>query len=201
MALPRRALGSCATLLRQRSTAAVRTGYARHSLQTIRTRGYASGGHEAKKSSDLPWLFGAIAVTAPILWYIGIYTPDPNAHHEDHGSESHEESKEDESESDAKSESKDDSSSEGGEDTPASSDDEGEKGDKDDAQVNKTAGSQNTTSGKQEGLSNADTKHSTAAEDETSKSPKPEGGAESAKAKGTVKVEREPAEKTQKKEN
>jgi len=52
--------------------------------------------------------------------------------------------------------------------------------------TSKPAGSQNTQSGKQEGLSNTDTKHSTDITNDKSKSKKGEGVPESAKAKGTV---------------
>ena len=44
----------------------------------------------------------------------------------------------------------------------------------------------NTQSGKQEGLSNTDTKHSTNIADDPEKSKKGEGAPETAKSKGTV---------------
>ena len=44
----------------------------------------------------------------------------------------------------------------------------------------------NTQSGKQEGLSNTDTKHSTNIADDPGKSKKGEGSPETAKSKGTV---------------
>lgn len=50
----------------------------------------------------------------------------------------------------------------------------------------KTPGGRNTQSGKQEGLSNTDTKHSTNIESDPEKSKKGEGAPETAKSKGTV---------------
>ena len=78
-------------------------------------------------------LLGSVAITAPCLWYIGIYTPDPNAHHGDHGDhgegEEHEEHEEESKDggSDAESQGSEDSGSDEGkadDDTPPSSDDE-----------------------------------------------------------------------------
>jgi len=54
--------------------------------------------------------------------------------------------------------------------------------------------SSNETSGKQEGLSNADTHHSTAVSKDETKSKKGEGVAETAKLKGTVSTDRPGAE-------
>ena len=54
----------------------------------------------------------------------------------------------------------------------------------------KEAKSQNETSGKQEGVSNTDTKHSTQIDDKEDKSKKGEGVAETAKLKGTVSSDR-----------
>jgi len=54
----------------------------------------------------------------------------------------------------------------------------------------KTPGDESTTSGKQEGLSNTDTKHSTDPQNDSDISNKAEGGPESAKLKGTVDPER-----------
>jgi hypothetical protein len=48
------------------------------------------------------------------------------------------------------------------------------------------AGSQNTQSGKQEGLTNTDTKHSTDIGSDSEKSTKGDGTPETAKSKGTV---------------
>lgn len=57
------------------------------------------------------------------------------------------------------------------------------------------AGSTNTQSGKQEGLSNTDTKHSTDTTNDPSKSKKAEGGPDTAKVKGTVDPKRPQPEK------
>jgi hypothetical protein len=56
----------------------------------------------------------------------------------------------------------------------------------DEAAASKPAGGKNTQSGKQEGLSNTDTKHSTDIENNPDKSKKGEGAPETAKVKGTV---------------
>jgi len=61
---------------------------------------------------------------------------------------------------------------------------------KDKAASSKEAGSQNTQSGKQEGLSNTDTKHSIDVTHDSEKSKKGEGIPESSKSKGTVDVNR-----------
>ncbi|RDW94625.1 hypothetical protein BP5796_00388 [Coleophoma crateriformis] len=86
-------------------------------------------------------------------------------------------------------------------DTPDTSDDEEEKSapdakgseetdaseePKDKPAASKPAGSENTQSGKQEGLSNTDTKHSTDVTENPEKSTKSEGEPETAKLKGTV---------------
>lgn len=54
------------------------------------------------------------------------------------------------------------------------------------AAASKTPGGHNTQSGKQEGLSNTDTKHSTDIGNDPEKSKKGDGMPETAKAKGTV---------------
>ncbi|KAL5385162.1 hypothetical protein DPSP01_004972 [Paraphaeosphaeria sporulosa] len=61
----------------------------------------------------------------------------------------------------------------------------------------KPSGDSTDTSGKQEGLSNADTKHTSAIHDDPEKSKKGEGVAETAKLKGTVSTERPGAESDQ----
>ena len=58
------------------------------------------------------------------------------------------------------------------------------------AAASKKAGDKSTQSGKQEGLSNTDTKHSTDIQNDPEKSKKGEGSPETAKSKGTVKVDR-----------
>ena len=59
-----------------------------------------------------------------------------------------------------------------------------------DSASSKPAGGKNTQSGKQEGLSNTDTKHSTDITNDSSKSKKGEGSPETAKSKGTVDPQR-----------
>lgn len=54
------------------------------------------------------------------------------------------------------------------------------------AVLSKEAGNQNTQSGKQEGLTNTDTKHSYDITNDPTKSKKAEGGPDTAKLKGTV---------------
>ncbi|PMD46133.1 hypothetical protein L207DRAFT_507072 [Hyaloscypha variabilis F] len=119
--------------------------------------------------------------------------------------------KEEESEKSEDSDSEDDKK----DDTPDTSDDEGEDDDNntktakpdakggikkksesknaikagdtvDKAATSKPAGGKNTQSGKQEGLSNTDTKHSTDIASDPSKSSKGEGTPETGKAKGSV---------------
>lgn len=62
--------------------------------------------------------------------------------------------------------------------------------DKDLAAASKPAGGQGTQSGKQEGLSNTDTKYSTNIADDPDKSTKGEGSPETSKSKGTVDPQR-----------
>ncbi|MCJ1308933.1 hypothetical protein MMC25_002588 [Agyrium rufum] len=64
---------------------------------------------------------------------------------------------------------------------------EDQKADKGDAPATaKTPGNDNTISGKQEGISNTDTKHSTDIANDPDKSKKAEGGPDTAKVKGSV---------------
>lgn len=69
------------------------------------------------------------------------------------------------------------------------------KNDDSQASPSKEAGSKNTQTGKQEGLTNTDTKHSTDIGNDPSKSKKAEGGPDTAKVKGTVDVNRKQPEK------
>jgi len=182
-------------------------------FRQIARRAYASGGHgSAKAGSDAPWAAGAVGVTVPACWYLLSNAPDTSHGHDDHGDahgeshgEEHEEAPKDEGEgekSDDTEEKGDGSEDEKDTDTPDTSEDEGEgdgkgkplgeaadpRGDdpKDKAATSKPAGSQNTQSGKQEGLSNTDTKHSTDITSNPEKSKKGEGVPETGKAKGTV---------------
>lgn len=192
------------------------------SFQRTARRGYASAsdvaGEVAKKaSSDLPWLAAGLVITVPSVYYI-LSSIETGGHHaEGHGEEHHAEGEEDESESkdepqakeeesksedsEDKAESKDSEEKEepkdSGDEKPAddkSEDKKDDKSDKPDAQKEPVKGG---ISGKQEGLSNADTHHSTDTHD-GSKSTKGEGVAETAKLKGTVQSDRPGAESEQK---
>ncbi|KAI9867834.1 MAG: hypothetical protein M1813_007656 [Trichoglossum hirsutum] len=117
------------SLLRSSAIRTSRAGSARQWGQTGR-REYASGGHGAKNSSsDLPWLIGSIAITAPSSYWLLQQGPD-KAHHHDSHSEKHE--GEHEGEPDAKGKSEDttkgesDRGDESKQDTPDTSDDETE---------------------------------------------------------------------------
>lgn len=77
--------------------------------------------------------------------------------------------------------------------------DEGEPGTlKDKGKTSKKALDRNHQSGKQEGISNTDTKHSTEIDKMPDKSKKAEGGPETAKVKGTVRTDRPPPEQINK---
>ncbi|TAQ89583.1 hypothetical protein B7494_g2086 [Chlorociboria aeruginascens] len=200
---------------------AVRPTTARPQLfRQVARRGYASGGHEAKAGGDAVWAAGAIAVTVPTCWYILSSTPD-NSHghkgHDDHAGDhgklhDDKEGEKNEEKSEEESDNKDGKDSEKSEDsgseddtkeseTPDTSDDEGEESDKskpkDEAAPVKPAGSQNTQSGKQEGISNTDTHHPSDPDNSPNMSKKAEG-TETAKAKGTVDPKRPQPEKEKK---
>lgn len=97
---------------------------------------------------------------------------------EDSKDESKEEPKKDES---PKEESKEEAPKE---DSKSDTDAKGSAKDK--PAASKEALSQNQTSGKQQGLSNTDTKHSTDVDNDPSKSKKSEGSVDTAKSKGTI---------------
>ncbi|KAF9629222.1 hypothetical protein BFW01_g10425 [Lasiodiplodia theobromae] len=61
--------------------------------------------------------------------------------------------------------------------------------------------SQNQTSGKQQGVSNTDTRHSTDVDNDPSKSKKSEGGVDTAKSKGTISPNRPADEENEKSES
>ncbi|KAF2808997.1 uncharacterized protein BDZ99DRAFT_477482 [Mytilinidion resinicola] len=152
-----------------------------------------------------------VVITVPSVYYI-LSSIETGGHHaEGHGEEHHAEGeKEDESESKDEPEVKEaEGKSEGSEDKAETKDSEekeepkdsgdekpadDKKEDKPDAQKEPVKGG---TSGKQEGISNADTHHSTDTHD-GSKSTKGEGVAETAKLKGTVQADRPGAESEQK---
>ncbi|EXJ84152.1 hypothetical protein A1O3_04819 [Capronia epimyces CBS 606.96] len=150
---------------------------ARTNLRAVGRRGYASE-HGAKKSSDIPWLIGSVAVTVPAATWLLSQGPKKSDHghgHEEHTEEPEEESKEgsEDKAEEAADEGAQDGASETSEgETPESSESEGEgevsekKGDKD---------AQKDESGASNPLL-----------DDDEKSKKPEGPAASAKITGTV---------------
>jgi len=75
----------------------------------------------------------------------------------------------------------------------------GEEEEADKPAASKPAGDQNTMSGKQEGLSNTDTKHSTDITNNPEKSTKGEGTPETSKSKGTVDPSRPQTENSEEK--
>ncbi|KAH7138772.1 hypothetical protein B0J11DRAFT_515255 [Dendryphion nanum] len=186
-------------------------------LQQTGRRTYASehGAHTATKKSDLPWLATAVAVTG--LGGFVIFTQDlshgeGHEGHDDHHAEKHEEHDEAEAPAEPKEEKED---KEEGEKDASSKQDKSEetkaekkedkKEDKkeekkeapsksDEPSAIKPSKSQNEQSGKQQGLDNDDTGHTSAPQDDPQKSKKGEGAAETAKLKGTVSTERPPAE-------
>ncbi|ORY15305.1 hypothetical protein BCR34DRAFT_478125 [Clohesyomyces aquaticus] len=161
-------------------------------LQQTGRRGYASpSGHGAEKTSDLPWAVGAVVTTAGGLWFV--LNQDLGGHGEEHGEHhaKHEEASDEADESDesgGKSKSPSDSKGDG-EENKGDSPDENDKSDPRGA-----PGGSGTTSGKQEGLSNTDTKHPSDGSGDASNSKKGEGVTETAKLKGTVSTDRPAAE-------
>ncbi|KAF2189083.1 hypothetical protein K469DRAFT_660088 [Zopfia rhizophila CBS 207.26] len=175
-------------------------------LQRNGCRTYASGhgAHDTAKKSDLPWIATALAVTVS-----GVYLVTQQdlghgeGHHDEHHDEKHEEAHEEEApdekeepeakEEESKPESKEDEPKEMSKgDDKRTEEKSPDKTDKPDP--GKQSKSQNETSGKQEGLSNTDTKHTHDVSKEPEKSKKGEGVAESAKLKGTVSTDRPQAE-------
>ncbi|KAH7083768.1 hypothetical protein FB567DRAFT_529887 [Paraphoma chrysanthemicola] len=188
--------------------------------RAVQRRMYASehGAHGEAKGSEVPWIAAAVAGTVGGLYFT--VTQDLGhgpGHDSDHHAEAHETHGKNEGEDE---DTADKSGSQGGpkdEVKSKSSDkpkDEGEKSgedkeagepkadENDKASPDKSdkpdargkAKSSNETSGKQEGLSNTDTHHSTDVSNLDDKSKKGEGVAETAKVKGTVSTERPPAE-------
>ncbi|KAI4954400.1 hypothetical protein J4E91_002113 [Alternaria rosae] len=192
--------------------------------RAVQRRTYASGhGPEGEaKSSDVPWM--AAAVVGTTLGLYVVVTQDTNHGAEHHplgdphgeggaektgtGSTVGEENKEDESEEETKDESKDESEDESKEE-PKSDQQNPEKptkenseekdsqspdqSDKPDPRKDETK-SQNEMSGKQKGLSNDNTHHTSQISKQEEKSKKGEGVAETAKLQGTVSTERPGAE-------
>ncbi|CBX96557.1 hypothetical protein IAQ61_005577 [Plenodomus lingam] len=192
--------------------------------RAVQRRTYASaheGGAHAK-TSDMPWAIGAVVGTAVGL-YIVVNQDTSGGHHEDHGddhAEKHheeeapaeDESTEEESKTDAEDDSKDDAKTETKDNSKDEKTDEsnedikgaaGNSEEKDNQSPDKSdiadprkaeTKSQNETSGKQRGLSNDDTHHTSQIAKQPEKSKKGEGVAESAKLQGTVSTDRPGAE-------
>lgn len=183
--------------------------------RAIQRRSYASAHGAESKKSDLPWAVSAVAATALGLYVV--VNQDTGAHgehhddaHEKHTEEAHEEESEEEEKPEEKSEEKsEDKSKDVSEDNSQAKDHKGsdskpedkkdqtstppDQSDKPESSSGPTK-SANEMSGKQEGLSNTDTKHSSKIDQHEEKSKKGEGVAESAKLKGTVSTERPGAE-------
>eukprot|EP01099_Mayorella_cantabrigiensis_P006569 TRINITY_DN5521_c0_g1_i1.p1 TRINITY_DN5521_c0_g1~~TRINITY_DN5521_c0_g1_i1.p1 ORF type:complete len:227 (+),score=37.49 TRINITY_DN5521_c0_g1_i1:139-819(+) len=126
---------------------------ARASLRSIGQRTYASG-HEAKKTSDLPWLIGSIAFTVPAASWLIAQAPETSDHghgHEDHKAkeeEAEEEPKEESSDSEEtkeedSEESKDDAKDDSSEDSKeeSSDDDSGKETPEEDSDDDSAPGS------------------------------------------------------------
>ncbi|KAF2468880.1 uncharacterized protein BDR25DRAFT_304821 [Lindgomyces ingoldianus] len=165
-------------------------------LQRTGCRSYASAhGHGGTTKSDIPWAATAVVATAAGLYFV---TTQDLGHGEEHGEhhgekhEGHEEASEEKEEEEESSEDSKDSSEDGSKAEKPTKEESPDKSDKPDPR--KEPKSSNETSGKQEGLSNTDTKHSTPVSENPDKSKKGEGVAETAKAKGTISTDRPPAE-------
>ena len=186
--------------------------------RAIQRRSYASAhdSDSAVKKSDLPWAISAVAGTILGLYVVmGQDTGHHEEHHDDahekHAEEVHEEAPEEEEEekpeekADEKSEEKPEAKTEEKSESKPESKSEDKDEDKEDSSEkspdvtdkpdpDKDPKSTNEMSGKQEGLSNSDTKHTNQIDKEPGKSKKGEGVAESAKVKGTVSTDRPPVE-------
>ncbi|KAH8725817.1 hypothetical protein GQ44DRAFT_706572 [Phaeosphaeriaceae sp. PMI808] len=190
--------------------------------RAVQRRAYASGhGHGEAKASEVPWMAAAAAGTIGGLFFVVNQDLGHGpGHDEDHHAEAHEthgknegqeDSEEDSNEADKNDEQKDDESqdsnkpgngkpdkqkaadaSKDGSKADGSGEAAPDKSDKPDPRGKPK--SSNETSGKQEGLSNADTHHSSQISKQDDKSKKGEGVAETAKLKGTVSTDRPPAE-------
>jgi len=168
--------------------------------QVVR-RGYASGGHEsAKAGGDAVWAAGAVAVTAPTVWYLLQNAPEAphghgdhgDSHGKSHGEEAKEESKDEpekksEEEPEASDEEKSEDSDSEGEakeaDTPDTSDDEGGEDAKKDGNTVKSDGEPDD---KASASKPAEGKSTTEIANKSDKSTKGEGTPETSKSKGAV---------------
>ncbi|KAF2264842.1 hypothetical protein CC78DRAFT_532960 [Lojkania enalia] len=163
-------------------------------------RTYASepAHHGATKTSDLPWAAGALAFT--VVGSYMVLTQD-TAHHQENDEKAHphrdfsaKEETPTEEEPEAREEPEEEPKGESEEplkeetkEAPAApaSPDQSDKPD-----PRKEPKSSNEMSGKQAGLSNADTHHTSQISEQDEKSKKGEGVAETAKLQGTVSTER-----------
>ncbi|KAF2681748.1 hypothetical protein K458DRAFT_420511 [Lentithecium fluviatile CBS 122367] len=171
--------------------------------RALQRRTYASAHGSTAKKSDLPWIVASLSGTAAGLYLVlnqdlGHGEEHGEGHHEKHGEEhTEEEPAEEPKEEEAKSEEKVESNSEEKDDSKdkeESKEKVSSPDQRDEPSPRKEPNSQNETSGKQEGLSNTDTKHPAQIHDDPQKSKKGEGVAETAKVKGTVSTDRPPAE-------
>ncbi|KAJ6183035.1 hypothetical protein N7485_001677 [Penicillium canescens] len=96
MVFARRSIFRAATVAQSFRAAPV----ARRSAQALGRRFNSTGGsHEqGHASSDLPWLFGSVAVTGPMVFYLWPSGSEGHGHHDAHGDEHKEEHKEEEGE-------------------------------------------------------------------------------------------------------
>ncbi|KAF2111591.1 hypothetical protein BDV96DRAFT_650145 [Lophiotrema nucula] len=216
MVLPRYAALRASSIARcARPARFIRSAELQPWQRMVQRRTYASEhGHSESKSSDVPWIAGATVTTAVGLYLVT--TQDLGGHeaHDEHGHGDAEHEEKDKPEDDAEQseesddkEEKDDKQETKDEGKEDKSDEKDEKDDKSDdskedkapsttdkPDPSKDSKSQNETSGKQQGLSNDDTGHSTSVADNPEKSSKGEGVAETAKLKGAVDPQRPAAE-------
>ncbi|KAE8414082.1 hypothetical protein BDV36DRAFT_266509 [Aspergillus pseudocaelatus] len=171
----------------------------RRPAQQFARRTYASeSSHGVQKSSDLPWLLGSVGLGVPAAYYLLSSGPEKKPHggHGDHHEAVKETEEKEEQAPAGESEAQPDRDAEQKVDTEASSSSSSEKGGSfgeppsnvDEATARGGTGGPATISGKQEGVSNADTSNPYV--NEPGKSEKGEGETETAKVKGTVSPER-----------
>ncbi|CAN9300576.1 hypothetical protein CC77DRAFT_1018017 [Alternaria alternata] len=202
----------------------IRTAELQPWQRAVQRRTYASGhGPEGDaKSSDVPWMAAAVVGTAVGLYTVVNQDTNHGAEHhplgDPHGeggaqktgtgSTVGEENKQDEPEEETKDESKEESKDESKEEPKSDQQDPSkptkenseekdtqspDQSDKPDPRKEETK-SQNEMSGKQKGLSNDNTEHTSQISKQPEKSKKGEGVAETAKLQGTVSTERPGAE-------
>ncbi|KAE8377046.1 hypothetical protein BDV26DRAFT_264540 [Aspergillus bertholletiae] len=172
----------------------------RRPVQQFTRRTYASeSSHGVQKSSDLPWLLGSVGLGVPAAYYLLSSGPEkkPHGNHGEHGAhleDVKEAEKKEEQAPAEESEPQPDRDAEQKVEVSSSSSDEkgGSFGEPpsnvDEATARGGTGGPASISGKQEGLSNADTSNPYV--NEPKKSEKGEGETETAKVKGTVDPER-----------